>query len=98
MAERPGSFRMSQSSFSKRFLGAALVLAVLTAGAVTFVVSRGTAVRAENPAAAAPPAAPVSVATVEAREIITWEEFSGRLEAVERVEVRPRVSGVIQAV
>lgn len=89
---------MSHSSFSKRFLGATLVLAVLTAGAITFVVSRGTAVRAENPAAAAPQAVPVSVATVETREIITWEEFSGRLEAVERVEVRPRVSGVIQAV
>lgn len=89
---------MSHSSFSTRFLGGALVLALLTAGAVTFVVSRGSVVRAENPAAAAPQAVPVSVATVEAREIITWEEFSGRLEAVDRVEVRPRVSGVIQAV
>ncbi|MBN9247106.1 MAG: efflux RND transporter periplasmic adaptor subunit [Hyphomicrobium sp.] len=42
-----------------------------------------------------PSAVPVSVATVEAREIDTWDEFSGRLEAVERVELRPRVAGQI---
>lgn len=41
---------------------------------------------------------PVSVATVEQRAAPTWDEFSGRLEAVERVEVRPRVAGVIEAV
>ncbi|MFG3756746.1 efflux RND transporter periplasmic adaptor subunit, partial [Klebsiella pneumoniae] len=41
---------------------------------------------------------PVSVATVEQRSAPTWDEFSGRLEAVERVEVRPRVAGVIEAV
>lgn len=45
--------------------------------------------------AQAPAAVPVSVATVEAREIDTWDEFSGRLEAVERVELRPRVAGQI---
>jgi membrane fusion protein, multidrug efflux system len=90
---------MSNSSFSKRFLGATLILAVLAAGAVTLMVTRGAPVHAENPApGGAPPAAPVSVATVETRDIITWEEFSGRLEAVERVEVRPRVAGVILAV
>ncbi len=31
----------------------------------------------------------VSVATAQSRRIATWEEFSGRLEAIERVEVRP---------
>ena len=45
-----------------------------------------------------PPAVPVSVATVEPRQIVTWAEFSGRLEAIERVEVRSRVSGVVEAV
>lgn len=47
---------------------------------------------------AAPPAVPVSVATVEARDIVNWSEFSGRLEAIERVELRSRVSGVVEAV
>jgi membrane fusion protein, multidrug efflux system len=46
----------------------------------------------------APPPTPVSVAMVEEREVAIWDEFSGRLEAVERVEVRSRVSGAVQAV
>jgi multidrug efflux system membrane fusion protein len=47
---------------------------------------------------AAPPAAPVSAAVVVQRDIVETQEFSGRLEAVERVEIRPRVSGYITAV
>ncbi|MDM0067912.1 efflux RND transporter periplasmic adaptor subunit [Variovorax sp. J31P207] len=49
-------------------------------------------------AVAAPRATPVSVATVAATEVNTWDEFSGRLEAVERVDVRSRVAGAVQAV
>lgn len=49
--------------------------------------------------AAAPPAAtPVSVATVVQSDVATWDEFSGRLEAVDRVDIRPRVAGTVQAV
>ncbi|WP_454917955.1 efflux RND transporter periplasmic adaptor subunit [Xanthobacter sediminis] len=44
------------------------------------------------------PAVPVSVATVEPRQVITWAEFSGRLEAIDRVELRSRVSGEVEAV
>jgi RND family efflux transporter MFP subunit len=52
-----------------------------------------------GPSAPAEPAAiPVSVAKVLDREIEEWAEYSGRLEAVESVEVRPRVSGYIQKV
>ena len=51
-----------------------------------------------QPTAAAPPASPVSAATVVQREIVETQEFSGRLEAVQRVEIRPRVSGYITAV
>jgi RND family efflux transporter MFP subunit len=43
-----------------------------------------------------PPA--VTVAPVEQKEIVEWEEFTGRAEPVESVEVRPRVSGYIQEV
>lgn len=43
-------------------------------------------------------AAPVSVAEVLEREVQQWQEFSGRLVAVDRVEVRPRISGVIESV
>lgn len=44
------------------------------------------------------PAPQVSVATVLEREVTEWDEFTGRLEAVESVEVRPRVTGYIESV
>ena len=47
---------------------------------------------------AAPPATPVSVAQVVSQDVAAWNEFSGRLEAVERVDVRARVSGAVQQV
>jgi multidrug efflux system membrane fusion protein len=69
-------------------------LAVLVAGVVTFRASNAEPV----PAAAAPRATPVSVATVTESEVATWEEFSGRLEAIERVDIRSRVAGAVQSV
>jgi multidrug efflux system membrane fusion protein len=46
----------------------------------------------------APPTPSVTVARVEQREIVEWDEFTGRTEPVDSVEVRPRVSGYIQEV
>src|SRR5260221_615921 len=43
-----------------------------------------------------PPA--VTVVPVEQKEIVEWDEFTGRTEPVQSVEVRPRVSGYIQEV
>ncbi|MBL9134236.1 MAG: efflux RND transporter periplasmic adaptor subunit [Verrucomicrobiales bacterium] len=48
--------------------------------------------------AAAPPPSQVTVAPVEQRELVEWDEFTGRAAAVEFVEVRPRVSGHVQKV
>src|SRR5438477_8814210 len=45
-----------------------------------------------------PPPPTVTVAPPERRDMIEWDEFTGRTEAVESVEVRPRVSGYIQEV
>src|SRR3954467_4910965 len=45
-----------------------------------------------------PPAPAVTVAPVERQDVVEWEEFTGRTEPVESVEVRPRVSGYIQEV
>ncbi len=53
---------------------------------------------AASGAPAAAPATPVSVATVVQSEVAAWDEFSGRLEAVERVDIRSRVAGTLQAV
>lgn len=44
----------------------------------------------------APPAPAVTVAPVEEREIVEHEEVVGRTEAVDMVEIRPRVSGYLQ--
>src|SRR5207244_10418279 len=46
----------------------------------------------------APQPTPVPVATVAQSEVAMWDEFSGRLEAVERVDLRSRVAGAVQSV
>jgi RND family efflux transporter MFP subunit len=45
-----------------------------------------------------PPPPQVSVATVIQKRIKEWDEFTGRFQAVETVEIRPRVSGYIDKV
>ena len=58
-----------------------------------------TACRPSAPQPAATAAAPaVTIATVKENDIVEWEEFTGRTEAVESVEVRPQVSGYIREV
>jgi multidrug efflux system membrane fusion protein len=47
---------------------------------------------------AAPPPPQVTVASVIERNVTEWDEFTGRLQAVDSVDVRPRVSGLISAV
>src|ERR1700732_4107582 len=42
-----------------------------------------------------PASVPGNVVTVIEKEVNEWDEFTGRLEAVESVEIRPRVSGYI---
>jgi RND family efflux transporter MFP subunit len=68
-------------------LRSAGVLAVLGLAALA---QNGTA-RAQG----APPAPPVIVATPLPKHIVQWDEYTGRFEAVQRVEVRPRVTGFI---
>lgn len=46
----------------------------------------------------APPPPQVSVAQVLEKRVKDWDEFTGRLQAVETVEIRPRVSGYIDKV
>lgn len=49
----------------------------------------------------APPPDPpptVKVATPIVRDVMDWDDYAGRFEAVDSVEVRPRVSGLLEAV
>ena len=48
--------------------------------------------------AAAPPAPPVTVAQPVKRTVTDWDEFTGRFDAVEEVQVRPRVGGFVNSV
>ncbi|PTM43082.1 efflux RND transporter periplasmic adaptor subunit [Bosea sp. 124] len=45
----------------------------------------------------APPAPPVQVSTPLAQRVTNWDEFTGRFEASEQVEVRARVSGFLDS-
>ncbi|MGH7510522.1 MAG: efflux RND transporter periplasmic adaptor subunit [Gemmatimonadales bacterium] len=72
------------------------VIAVIAASSA-LLVGVLTLGRSSKPAAPPPPPA-VTVATVPERDITEWDEFTGRLEAVDAVEIRPRVSGYIRRV
>jgi membrane fusion protein, multidrug efflux system len=48
--------------------------------------------------AAAPPPPPVTVAQPIKRTVTDWDEFTGRFEATQEVQVRARVGGFINSV
>jgi len=48
--------------------------------------------------APAPPPPKVKVVQAVAREITEWDEYTARLDAIDSVEVRPRVSGYLQSI
>lgn len=54
----------------------------------------GAAESAEAP----PPLMPVTVATPLVQEVVDWDDFVGRFEAVQSVEVKPRVTGYLRSV
>lgn len=86
----------ASTSRSRRrtLFAAALAGFVITGGGIA-----AYAARAEAPAAAAAPeAAQVDTAQVINRSVTEWQDFSGRLEAVDRVEIRPQVSGILTEV
>jgi len=64
-------------------------LGCLTAGVL--LLGSGCGKSGGGPESAPPPQ--VSVAQVLEKRVKDWDEFTGRLQAVETVEIRPRVSG-----
>ena len=54
--------------------------------------------RVETSAATPPPLPQVTAAPSIAREVTEWDEFTGRLEPVQSVAIRPRVSGLVSKV
>jgi multidrug efflux system membrane fusion protein len=78
--------------------GAGIGLAASVSGAALYLDLPRGAIASEPAKAAAPAATPVTVATVKAEDVTAWQEFSGRLEAIGRVSIQPRVAGAIQSV
>jgi multidrug efflux system membrane fusion protein len=87
---------MSILPLSRSKLAVAVAAVVVIAGLGTFGAMH---VDARAAAQASPTMAPeVDVATVVQKTITDWQTYSGRLEAVEKVDVRPLVSGTIVSV
>ena len=61
------------------------------------LLSAGCASRA-NESAGGPPPAEVSIAPVVQQNVRQWDEFTGRIAAVDSVDLRPRVSGYVERV
>ena len=52
----------------------------------------------KQPPQAAAAAPPVTIAQPVKRTVTDWDEFTGRFDAVQQVQIRPRVGGFITAV
>lgn len=87
---------MSLFSQSPSRIALAVVAVLVVAGLGTLGAMRFDAHPAV--AAEAPPAPEVDVAAVAQRTITDWQSYSGRLAAVEKVDIRPQVSGTIVSV
>lgn len=74
---------------------------VATAASVTVLAAVGIGTTLTSHAASqaeAPAATPVTVSVVSLQNVAQWDDFSGHLEAVDRVDIRPRVAGAIKAI
>ena len=62
---------------------------------VVLIAAALSACGEKPPQAAAAPAPPVTVAQPIKRTVTDWDEFTGRFDAIEQVDVRPRVGGFV---
>ncbi len=65
--------------------------------ALPLALAACTVGEASNPPSA-PPAPEVTTAEIAVHDLNDWADFTGRLEAVESVEIRPRVGGYVESV
>lgn len=87
---------MSLNSHSRKRIALAVAAVLVVVGFGSLVAVRLDSHPAV--AAEAPPAPEVDVAAVLKRNVTDWQSYSGRMAAVEKVEVRPQVSGTIVSV
>lgn len=75
-----------------------LRLSLVAAGLATLLLLATPGCNSQAATDAAMPPPEVGVATVEPTPVRAWDGFTGRVAAVESVELRPRVSGYVQRV
>ena len=73
-------------------------LLALAASVSLALVLAGCGSHAATPEGGAPPVPQVSVATVLSKPVQQWDDFTGRIAAVETVELSPRASGYVERV
>jgi multidrug efflux system membrane fusion protein len=86
-----------QPKVRRPWLWSSVAALAVSAGAVG-VLYPSVPGRTQDSTPMLPPPPAVSVAVVEPRNAVVWDEFSGRLEAVERVAIRSRVAGTVQEI
>ncbi len=85
--DRPESFKMPATRFaaSRGLMPFLLALSLAACGG-------------GGEQAAPPPAMPVTIAAPLVQDVVDWDDFVGRFEAIQSVEVKPRATGYLQAV
>lgn len=78
-----------------KFLLSAMAFALLAGGTMVILqmTNAASAIAQESP-----PALPVPYVTVEEKPVQIWKEFSARLQAIDYVEIRPQVTGILQKI
>ncbi|MBR1167503.1 efflux RND transporter periplasmic adaptor subunit [Bradyrhizobium liaoningense] len=79
-------------------LSVATVLVATSATLAALLAGTGALSGDKDAGMKAAPAAQVDVAAVQVKHIQHWDEFNGRISAVESIEIRPRVSGFVTRV
>src|SRR3569832_1490547 len=93
----PPTQSTSRPGHVRRLLGGVAIVGALAVAGTIATGHYFRAAQATATAAAAEQAVPVTIAMIEPRQTALWDDFSGRLEAINRVELRPRVAGAILA-
>ncbi|MGE8617423.1 MAG: efflux RND transporter periplasmic adaptor subunit, partial [Achromobacter spanius] len=83
---------------SRHRIALLVVFAAVLASGGGYALTRGPAGGNVAMAQGAPAAPPVEVAEVINKTIVDWQRYSGRLEAIDRVDIRPLVSGTLTKV
>lgn len=87
--------KQTMNKASQRLIGA--IKTILLIAIITPLLA-GCKESVANNNEQAPPPPTVSYALPAKKEIQQWDEFSGRFEAVDKVEIRPRVGGYLQKI